>query len=93
MLSMERREFDGPALATPCHLGEGGTVKPTPVSVAEAKESLDRGDRVQFVDARNPTAWSESQVKLPGAIRIPVDGAEEHLDVVPPDSTAIAYCT
>lgn len=68
-------------------------MKPTPVSVAEAKESLDRGDRVQFVDARNPTAWSESQVKLPGAIRIPVDGAEEHLDVVPPDSTAIAYCT
>ena len=72
---------------------EGGTVKPTPVSVAEAKGRLDRGDRVQFVDARNPTAWSESQVKLPGAIRIPVDGAEAHLDAVPRDSTAIAYCT
>jgi rhodanese-related sulfurtransferase len=48
---------------------------------------------VQFVDARNPTAWSESQVKLPGAIRIPVDGAEAHPDAVPRDSTAIAYCT
>lgn len=68
-------------------------MKPTPIRAAEAKEKLDRGDRVQFVDARNPTAWSESQVKLPGAIRIPVDGAETHVDEVPSDSTAIAYCT
>lgn len=68
-------------------------MKPTPISAADAKERVDRGDGVQFVDARNPTAWSESQVKLPGAIRIPVDGAEAHLDKVPRDSTAIAYCT
>lgn len=68
-------------------------MKPTPISAGEAKEKLDRGERVQFVDARNPTAWGESQVKLPGAVRVPVDGAEAHLDQVAPDSTAIAYCT
>lgn len=79
--------MDGP------HFDQGGTIKPTPVSAEEAKEMFDRGDRLVFVDARNPVAWGESQVKLPGAIRIPVEGAEAHLDEVPRDSTAIAYCT
>ena len=68
-------------------------MEPTPVSAAEAKEMLDRGDPVVFVDARNPVAWGSSQVKLPGAIRIPADEADEHLNEVPRGSTAIAYCT
>lgn len=68
-------------------------MKPTPISAAEAKEMFDRGEGVMFVDARNPTAWGESEVKLPDAVRIPVDGAEEHLDEVPRDSTVVAYCT
>ena len=68
-------------------------MNPTPVSAAEAKEIYDRKDGVLFVDARNPTAWGESEVKLPGALRIPVDGADEHLEEVPRDSTVVAYCT
>jgi rhodanese-related sulfurtransferase len=68
-------------------------MKPTAVSPSDAKERLERGDRVVFVDARNPVAWGSSSVKLPGAIRIPVDEIEEHLSEVPRDSTAITYCT
>jgi rhodanese-related sulfurtransferase len=68
-------------------------MKPTPVTPAQADEMLQRGDRVVFVDARNPAAWGSSAVKLPGAIRIPVDGVDEHLREVPQDSTVIAYCT
>jgi rhodanese-related sulfurtransferase len=68
-------------------------MNPTPVSPAEAKEMLDRGDRVVFVDARNPVAWGSSTVKLPGAIRIPVDEIEEHLMEVPRAGTTITYCT
>lgn len=68
-------------------------MNPTPVSAAEAKQMLDRGERVVFVDARNPVAWGSSKVKLPGAIRIPVDEVDEHLNEVARDATAISYCT
>jgi rhodanese-related sulfurtransferase len=68
-------------------------MNPTPVSAAEAKQMLDRGERVVFVDARNPVAWGSSTVKLPGAIRIPVDEVDEHVGEVARDATAISYCT
>ena len=54
---------------------------------------IDRGERVVFVDARNPVAWGSSKLKLPGAIRIPVDEVDEHLGEVARDATAISYCT
>lgn len=68
-------------------------MNPTPVSAAEAKQMIDRGDRVVFVDARNPVAWGSSKVKLPGAIRIPVDEVDEHVGEVAREVTAISYCT
>jgi hypothetical protein len=68
-------------------------MKPTPVSPLQAKEMLERGDRIVFVDARNPAAWGSSTVKLPGAIRIPIDQVDQHLREVPAGSTAITYCT
>jgi rhodanese-related sulfurtransferase len=68
-------------------------MKPTPVSAAEAKRMLDRGERVVFVDARNPVAWGQAQEKLPGAIRIPVDEVDQHLSELPPDWIGITYCT
>ena len=68
-------------------------MKPTPVDPSDANEMLERGDGIVFVDARNPAAWGSSTVKLPGAIRIPVDEVEEHLSEVPRDRTAITYCT
>jgi rhodanese-related sulfurtransferase len=68
-------------------------MKPTPVSVNEAKQMLDRGERVVFVDARNPTAWGEATTKLPGAMRIPANEVEQHLGELPPDGTIITYCT
>lgn len=68
-------------------------MNPTPVSAAEAKQMIDRGERVVFVDARNPMAWGSSKVRLPGAVRIPVDEVDEHLNEVARDATAISYCT
>jgi len=68
-------------------------MKPTPLSPSQAKELLDRGDAVVFVDARNPVAWGSSTVKLPGAVRVPIDEVDEHLSDVPRGRTAITYCT
>ena len=65
----------------------------TRVTVDEVRERMNRGERFTFVDTRNPKAWAEADTKLPGAIRIPADEVEQHLDQVPHDRTVITYCT
>ncbi len=65
----------------------------TRVTVDEVKERMDRGEAFTFIDTRNPKAWAEADTKLPAAIRIPADEAEQHFDQVPRDRTAITYCT
>jgi rhodanese-related sulfurtransferase len=65
----------------------------TRVTVDEVKERMERGEEFTFVDTRNPQAWAEANTKLPGAIRIPADEVEQHLDQIPPDRSVITYCT
>jgi rhodanese-related sulfurtransferase len=68
-------------------------MEPTRVTVDEVKQRLDRGEQFTFLDTRNPTAWAEADTKLPGAIRVPVDEVEQHLDEIPRNRTVITYCT
>ena len=67
------------------------------VTADEVKRRMDRGEPVVFVDTRNPQAWSQSNEKLPGAIRIPVGEVDRHLNEIPKDaregSWIITYCT
>lgn len=63
------------------------------VTADEVKARLDRGEPIAFLDARNPTAWSEADTKLPGALRVPADEAERRLDEVPRDRAVVTYCT
>ena len=65
----------------------------TRVTVDEVKERMDRGEQFTFVDTRNPKAWGEATMKLPGAIRIPSDEVQQHLEEIPHDRTVITYCT
>ncbi len=68
-------------------------MEPTRLTVNEVKERIDRGEQFVFVDSRNPKAWAEAQTKLPGAIRVPVDEVEGHLEEIPRDRVVITYCT
>ena len=63
------------------------------VSAEEVKSRLERGEPLVFLDCRNPKAWSESNAKLPGAIRVESDRVKEHLDEIPRDKPIVAYCT
>ena len=65
----------------------------TRVTVDEVKDRMDRGEQFTFLDTRNPTAWAEAETKLPGAIRVPANEVEQHLDQIPRDRTVITYCT
>jgi len=63
------------------------------LTVDDVKRLLDRGEKVTFIDTRNPIAWGASKVKVPGAIRVPLDEASEHVVTLPRDQLLIAYCT
>ena len=65
----------------------------TRVTVDEVKERMHRGETFTFVDTRNPHAWGEATTKLPGAIRVPADEVEQHLNEIPRDRAVITYCT
>ena len=65
----------------------------TRVTVDEVKERMDRGEQFAFVDTRNPQAWGEADAKLPGALRVPADEGERHLNEIPRDRAVITYCT
>ncbi|MBI1853124.1 MAG: hypothetical protein HYR85_22535 [Planctomycetes bacterium] len=65
----------------------------TRVGIDELKDLMDRGEPRTVIDVRNPKAWKESQVKIPRAIRIPLDQIEQRLDEIPRDQEIITYCT
>jgi len=65
----------------------------TRITTDEVKERMDRGEEFTFLDTRNPTAWAESDKKLPNAMRVPADQLAQHLNEIPKDRTVITYCT
>lgn len=65
----------------------------TRITTDEVKERLNRGEEFTFIDTRNPTAWGESDEKLPNAIRVLADEIAQHLNEIPRDRVVITYCT
>jgi rhodanese-related sulfurtransferase len=65
----------------------------TRVMPEEVKERMYRGERFTFVDSRNPKDWGESDLKLPGAIRMTPEDAQKQVGDLPRDQTIITYCT
>jgi len=63
------------------------------LTVDDVKRRLDRGEKVTFIDTRNPIAWAASKVKVPGAVRVPLDKVSELVATLPRDQLLIAYCT
>jgi rhodanese-related sulfurtransferase len=67
------------------------------VTAEEVMKWMDRGQALVFVDTRNPQAWSQSNEKLPGAIRVPADEVERRLSEIPKsvqgERWIVTYCT
>ena len=45
------------------------------------------------MDSRNPKAWGESDIQLPGAMRVEADRVRDHLSEIPRGASIVAYCT
>ncbi len=63
------------------------------ISPHEAYALIRLGQKVAFLDSRNPKAWAESEEQIPGAIRVPADDVQSHVDQLDRDATILAYCT
>ena len=63
------------------------------ISVNDLRNRIDAGEQFVFIDTRNPQAWAGSDVKLTGALRIPVAEMEQHLAEIPKDKPIVTYCT
>ncbi|MFN8489424.1 MAG: hypothetical protein U0350_17715 [Caldilineaceae bacterium] len=68
-------------------------MEPTKMTLQQVKQRMDRGEALVFLDDRNPQAWAASNVKLPGAFRVPADAVQAHLAEIPRDATVVTYCT
>lgn len=69
---------------------ERGMTDETDVSVEEVAALLERGDRVQLVDVREP--WEAEIASLPGSTLIPLGTIESRLGELDPDVPVITYC-
>jgi rhodanese-related sulfurtransferase len=67
--------------------------KPELISAEEAWWLVQEGARPVFIDTRNEKHWSQSDLKIPGSLRIWRGELEARLDEVPRDRPVITYCT
>jgi rhodanese-related sulfurtransferase len=63
------------------------------ITVDEVRKKMGAGEQFSFIDTRNPQAWEASDVKLPGALRVPADKLGEHISEIPKDKPIVTYCT
>ena len=63
------------------------------ITAEGVKSRMDKGEPVFFIDARSSAAWSQSDVKLPGARHILPDNIESRFERIPRDRMIVAYCT
>lgn len=69
------------------------TDNPSPLTVTDVNDLIDRREPIAFIDSRNPIAWGSSKLTLPGAVRVPIDEVAQHLQELPRDRRLIVYCT
>ena len=62
------------------------------LSPADAKARLDSRQAI-MLDVVAPSAWDQIDAAIPGALRIPPDELESHLQELPKHRELIAYCT
>ena len=71
----------------------GKAIEVERVTPEQVMTRLARGEPIVFIDSRNPKAWGESDVKIPGAIRVEADRVRDHLAEIPRGRPIVAYCT
>ena len=64
----------------------------TRIGAEEVLSRLRRGEPIVFIDARREEEWKAATEKLPGAVRLAPDRADETLPILRRGYTAVVYC-
>jgi rhodanese-related sulfurtransferase len=67
--------------------------KPHLISAEDAWQLVQEGMNPVFIDTRNEKHWGQSDVKMPGALRIWREELAARINEVPRDRPVITYCT
>ena len=68
------------------------SVEPKLISPDEAWALFESGREPVFLDTRNPKHWGQSDLQLPGSLRIWRLELEERIDAVPRGRPIVIYC-
>jgi 3-mercaptopyruvate sulfurtransferase SseA len=63
------------------------------ITVDELKSKMDNQDNIVILDVRNAEAYAESDTKIKGAIRMPLEEIEERYGEIPKNAEIIIYCS
>ena len=63
------------------------------ITVEELKARLAKNAPVFIIDSRSPGSYDSSEIKIKGAVRIPMDEVEARLSEIPRDREIVVYCT
>ena len=63
------------------------------ITVDELKEKLAKKAPVFIIDSRSPGSYDNSEIKIKGAVRIPMDEIESRLSEIPRNREIVVYCT
>lgn len=63
------------------------------ITADEVKARLKKGEQLFFVNLRHHQDWDLAVMKARGALRVPDDQVEAHLDEIPRDRTVVVYST
>ncbi len=67
--------------------------EPSRINADELWRMMERHEPVVILDSRNPQAWADADVMIPGALRVPADQVPQHLDEIPRGRPVVPYCT
>jgi rhodanese-related sulfurtransferase len=63
------------------------------ITIDELRRRLDANEPIALLDARAPAVWQQSDVQIPGSLRVPPDEVDRLLTDIPRDRPVVAYCT
>lgn len=63
------------------------------ITPEELKRKLDAGEEVVVVDLRHSSEFEADEGALPGAVQLPPEALDAHLDSLPRDREVVLFCT
>jgi 3-mercaptopyruvate sulfurtransferase SseA len=63
------------------------------ITVQELKAKMDKGEDIVIIDVRAGREYTDSKIRMKGAIRIPIVQLETRISELPRDKEVVTYCT